>query len=536
MPGYRRDSLRLSQFALPLSLLVQACLLLKRLDLLPTWGDEHFTLRAASGSAVQALKLIAGEKNNPPLHTLLVHFWLMIPWPVSKIVAARALSVLFALAATVVMDKLWLKPLSQRARLWFLALWALSPCLLLYARISRSYSLQVLVFVIALRVAVDFLLEPRTRRSAFAFGAGVAVLLYVHYLPGLALLFGVFLILIWRALRQRRPAMLAPAAVVGLVVLVLYAPWLPQLWVALQRMASTHPPAVAASSLLSEPIRLGYLLFSFSLGETPALWVLAAAVLAAPGIAYLAWKGTSPQPAWLPVCLLAAVVGYPAAERWVSFVFTPARLLFLLPFFLLLVVLGAERSPRIGWLVCGGMLCLSVGSLASYFHKQDFLNKAYLLPYDEIAHVISKGSAGAKAALIADSCNTDPAPLADLIPRQVAMVVVSPKSTATSLRRDIAVTGATVVWYFRNTHDTSPGGLNRLMEKELAAGRSVRQYLFVPYSQRDRFFMKALGWQERPAYFVQLLEIRQAESGPGPVRAETRFTSLGGLHLQVVGH
>jgi hypothetical protein len=71
-------------------------------------------------------------------------------------------------------------------------------------------------------------------------------------------------------------------------------------------------------------------------------------------------------------------------------------------------------------------------------------------------------------------------------------------------------TGASVIWLFRNTHDTSPGKMNTLLERELAAGRPVRRFLFVPYSPRDRFFMKVLGWREQPTHFVQLLEVRMA--------------------------
>jgi hypothetical protein len=73
MPDGSRKALLIERCALPACLLTQACLLLARLDLLPAWGDEHFTLVAASQSLRGLLETIAVEKNNPPLHTLLVH-------------------------------------------------------------------------------------------------------------------------------------------------------------------------------------------------------------------------------------------------------------------------------------------------------------------------------------------------------------------------------------------------------------------------------------------------------------------------------
>jgi len=47
-------------------------------------------------------------------------------------VQARVLTVLIGLAATVAADRLLASRLSGRARVYFLALWCLSPCLLLY--------------------------------------------------------------------------------------------------------------------------------------------------------------------------------------------------------------------------------------------------------------------------------------------------------------------------------------------------------------------------------------------------------------------
>jgi len=499
-----------------LCLLAQACLLIPRLDLLPVWGDEHFTQIVAARSVTGVLDLIAREQNNPPLHSLLVHFWLLVPWPVSKIVAARALSVLFALAATVVIDRLWLRALERPARLWFLLLWTLSPCLVLYSRMARSYSLQLLIFALGLRAAVDLIQQPVSKRRIAVFVAGEAVLLYVHYLSGLALLASLVLILAWKALRRRQPAFLAAAGFSVLLVAALYAPWLPHLGTALGRMAGAQSPIAAAGPLMSEAVRLGYLGFSFAFGETPPLWVMACGLVVAPGVAFLALRGAGLRPAWLALAALAAIAAYPGAGRWVSFVFIPARLLFLLPFFLMLVASGAGRSPRAGRLVCAAMLCLSAGSIASYFRGADFLNKAYVLSYDEIAGLINANSGRTRAVLLADVWNTDPFPLAARIRRDIPLVLVRRGSTPDSLRKELEAAGAGVVWYFRNTHDTSSGGLNRRMENDLSRGRQVVRHLFVPYSSRDRFLMRLLGWRERPTHFIQLLEMRPGTGGAGP--------------------
>jgi hypothetical protein len=509
MPDVPRHALRIERYALPLCLLAQACLLLARLDLLPVWGDEHFTLTAAFRSLTGLLETVAAEKNNPPLHTLLVHVWLQIPWPAAAVVAARALSVLFVLGATVVIDRFWLRQLGRSSRLWFLLLWATSPCVLLYARMARSYSLQLLLFALTLGAAMSLLGDPRRTRRVLWFAAGAAVLLYAHYLPGLAILGAVALAMGWRAIRERQPGIAFSALASVIVVGVLYVPWLPKLWTALDRMAHMEARPGASLPLATEGIRLGYCFFAFSFGETPPLWVLAGSLLVAPGIVYLLWKGARRPPGWLVLVLPVAIAAYVGAGRWVSFSFVPARLFFVLPFFLLLLVRGVERSRRTGWIVCSAMVLLSAGSAVSYFRKTDFLNKGYILPYGEVAAVIDQASTGKKAIVVADVCNTDPWPLSPWLSKEISIIPVARESTLADLRRQIDDAGAGTIWYFRNTHDTSPGGLNLHLESQLAEGRRVRTYFFVPYLQRDRLLMKLLGWTEQPTHYVQLLEMQQ---------------------------
>ncbi len=514
MPGASPYGDRLSRYGLALCLLVQLSLLLAAPGLLPIWGDEQFTLTAAQKPFKQVLDAISAEQNNPPLHTLLLHFWLLIPWPVGAIEAARWLSAILALAATVAIDRLWLRKLAAAPRLCFLSLWAVSPCLVLYARIARSDSLQILVFALAFRAAEGLLAEAAARKRVVLFSAAAALLLYTHYLPGVALVGAVTALLGWQALRGRRTAALSALSVV-ILVSALYIPWVGRLAPAMGRMLSPAPPALAAGYVTSVLLRPGYLGFSFLFGETPPLWVLAGAALLAPGVAWVAWRGLRERREWWWPLGLVTAASYAGASRWVSFVFTPGRLLFLLPFVLVVVVVGIHRSRRAGLAVWAGLVILSLGSLSSYFRRADFLNKAYLLPYDEIASLIRDGGGG-RALLVADACNTDPFPLMARVGRGVPVVLVTRASTAEGLQEQIAAAQPDVIWMFANTHDISPGNLNQRMETELSRGRTVRRRLFVPYSARDALFIRLMKWGETPTHFVQLLEIAGPAPGAGP--------------------
>ena len=509
MPKTPRPVSRLQRHAVLLCLVVQACMLLPSLNLLPVWGDEHFTLQAAARSLPGVWQTYAIDKVNPPLHGLLVHFWLMLPWPVSKVAAARALSVLFAMLATVVADRLLAKGLDPGARLAFLLLWTTSPCVLLFGRMARAYSLQVLLFLLALNAAVELLKNGRSKtRSVLIFAAWETCLLYTHYVPGLALLGGLVVVSAWKAMRNREAGRIGPVLSAAAVTGFLYAPWLPNLWVALDRLVHAGADVGTQARVLDAGAGLGYWFFSFSFGETPPLWVLAGAVLSTPGILYLLWRGAQRPPQWLWLLAPVALAAYFGVGRWVAFPFLPARLLFLLPGFLALAARGIGRSGRTGWVVCGAMLVFGLGSASSYFRKTDFLNKGYLLPYDEIAEVIRGESGGARVAVVADACNLDPWPLLSQIGGRASVTLVGKESTLAALEQQIGKEAGVTVWYFRSTHDTCPGGLNGQLEAELERGRNVRRRLYVPYQARDKYLMKLLGWQELPTHYVELLEIQ----------------------------
>jgi hypothetical protein len=179
-------------------------------------------------------------------------------------------------------------------------------------------------------------------------------------------------------------------------------------------------------------------------------------------------------------------------------------------------VRGAEMSRRVGPLICAALLILSAGSMTSYFRKADFLNKAYLLPYQEIADVVNRQSAGKRAILLADAWNSDPAPLAALVNKDVRFAVIGHNSLEGALAGTPAATEPAVVWSFRNTHDTSPGSLTTRLEREWSQGRKVRRHLFVPYDSRDRLLMRLLGWKDQPTHFVQLTEMRTIGGGASP--------------------
>jgi len=441
------------RYYLAAALAVQAALLFWRLDLLPVWGDEQFTLDTSQQPLSKIVEIVRGDIH-PPLYYFLVHYWIGLGWPASLVVKARAFSGLWALATTILFYRWWLEG-ESRGR--FLFLWTLSPCLILYGRMARSYTLQLFLAALTLYWGMRLLREPRKWLIIVSYAISGALLFYTHYLSALAV---VGALEIWMLVRRRY----APVAVIApiAIMLVLYAPWLAAIRTAVGMVAQQRPPAVTPNPALEQGIRLAYLATSFTMGETPPVWApIAGLLIAAPLLTFL-WRAGRPY--WLPVLLIAAGIGYVGAARWVSFAFVPARLLFLLPFYFILL------SRRI-WL-CATLGVLYVISLYGYYHEQNFLNKGYLLPFDRIADIIEQRSGGRPAQLVVDIPGLD----------------VSPLKRRLTIRVD-SRPGVEVTWRLSNATPIE---------------QPVWSESFVPYSDLDHATMRLLGWPQQPNYVLTL--------------------------------
>jgi hypothetical protein len=496
-----------ARYPLALFLPLQAALLFPHLGLLPAWGDEVFTLRAASLPLASIARAVAADIH-PPLYYYLLHGWIALPLPGDLIVRMRALSVIWMLLSTVAVSRLWVLHRERRSTtLTFLALWTLSPCLLLYGRMARSYSMQICLASVALYAGLAFLRDPRRRVLQVACAGALAALLYTHYVPGAAVTLAVGLALVWRAVRKRDARLLGPLGVVAALTAVLYAPWLLQFDASIWKWTSRGSLyALTGNGAAEQFVKAGYWLFSFAYGETMPVVVVIAALALAPLVCRLIWLGGRNAPDWLPLVAAAALIGFLATTRWVSFAFIPARLLFCYPFFLLLVVRGRERSPRLGQATCAAMLVISLFSLPSYFRKQDFLSKGYAAPFGEMAALVNAGlSPGALVAI--DAINADPRPLRALLDPRAQIVLLRGERSAERVRDS----RAPVIWYIRCTHDASPRQLNRMLEADLERRYRVRRFLFQPYSSLERLAIRIADWPGQPTHVYEVLELRAAD-------------------------
>jgi hypothetical protein len=492
----------LRRYPLAIFLPLQAFVGFFHLGLLSPWMDEAGTLMALRHPLRDVIAFAASDVH-PPLYYLLLDAWLQLPLGLGEAVQARALSVIFALFATVALDRLWARYLPDRLRIWLLLLWSLSPCLLLYSRMCRSYSLQTFLVVTGGAFLLQFAGKTTTWRHGAAFILAALGTLYTHYVPGIALLGAVNLLLAGRRLWGR-------LLVVDVVVACGYTPWIWRLTASLSLWGGHHATYLATGNTLLElPLKLAYWGISFTMGEAvpDAILLLGGATLAV--ALYLVWDGARQYPRTAALTTILSLGGLIGVARWVSYPFVPARMLFVLPFFLLLLVAGAGTHRRAGNFVLGAMLLLSISGMWCYFHKTGFRNKEYPMPLHQIADYIRQQSTDQNSVILVDSANSDPVGMEYALDSSRPILHTTDPDATRALNSRLADQRVRTVWFLRNTHEVVPDAPNTRFEADLRKSMRPTVFYYQPFSIFERAMMHSMGMPNPPWYAQELLEFRR---------------------------
>lgn len=467
----------LSYFCLrsPLFVLLplQAALLFWNLDLLSIWSDEAFTVNAVRQRFDRIPAFVATDIH-PPLYYLLLKIWSA---PADSIAWLRSFSGACALASTVALDRLWLRNLRPRRRWAVLVLFALSPCLLLYGRMARSYALQVLLTLVAVWALRQW--QRRSGRLSVAIAGSVA-LLYTHYVPAIAILIA-FLSLNVRRLPIKSVLLFAAGVVLG------YLPWLLTLAAALakwQRAESFFAAyAITGAAWTEQILKLGFAAVSLAIGES---WHPAALLLVVPFwlvVAAYIWNFARLSGRLPLMLVLAAVIGYIGVSRWVTYPFIPARLLWLLPF--LVMAIGLARTK---WLI--RLLVVSaMVSIGMYFSRAGYMNVGYAAPLREIAASINLDAAPGDAVIL-DAYNADAA--ISLYLKEGIPVILLTEDRERDVRSLVA--RSRNVWIVAGSRDISPDRITtRMQEAACGSAPSTNSRNFLPYTAWQRAILSVLG-------------------------------------------
>jgi uncharacterized membrane protein len=478
-------------------LCVQACLLFGALDLLPVWADELFTLRTVAHPVDEIVPIVQRDIH-PPLYFILLHGWTKLPLPWTGIAVLRAFSAVWALLATLLLDLLWTRDWEPFEHWIALSLFAISPCLLLYGRMARSYTMQVALVVLALGLLRRWMRNPRSWFAAGGSAAAILCLLYTHYLPGVALLAG-FALIGWRSVGEARAGTFLLATIAG------YFPWILALSEALHRwrdvtnFSSTY--TLTGNPVLEQVVKIGFGLVSLTIGES----FFAVSLLLAPIMLVLAILGARNAQFSRQLRLtlvVAAAVGYLGVARWVSYPFIPARLLWLLPFLTLAISMGIGRlkRPLVQRAIVVAIALSYLSSCVLYFRRENYLNLGYVAPLPEIAAILNRDGQPGDVILV-DSYNTDFQALAMYLSGRTPMIALD-RTTAAPARK--AARSAGTIWVVRNTRDISPGGLTPSVRAEACVGRPEQRTLLEPYAPWQKVALRIAGFRPPPTHFYEV--------------------------------
>ncbi len=461
------------------------------LKLLPMWGDETFTAVTVAESPSRIIQLVR-EDIHPPLYFLLAHWWNRLPLGSDPLVRLRAMSVLFALLTTVFLDLRWLRNASPFLRNWFLLLWTFSPCLLLYSRMARSYSMQMFFAAVAIWYLVRLAEDAAGWKNLAAFVIALTALLYTHYLPGIAVLAGADLLLLMQLRHGRstwRTLLLS-----NVLVAVLYLPWVVPLSGALGQWRQSQVYMMTGNVLAEQGVKLGYWFYSFTFGEAIPVWLLPVTVVLAVPYLWLLISGSRLRRDWLWAALLAAAVGFLGATRWVSYAAMPARLLFLLPLIVFAMAAGITTKQRTGTILGVILVAVNLVGVWTYYGATDLLNTGYLTPNQTIAAAIAQNSNTEDTVVWVDSMSFDGTTIEYYLPRGFRIRwLASPESVAAA-RDELNAGTIRHVWFVRRSHDVSPGHIFQDLDAQMMeSSKESVLHPYVPLSPVHRLILRGLS-------------------------------------------
>ncbi len=142
-------------------------------------GDELFSTQLAMNSFIEVIKLSLQDVPHPPLHNILLHFWIKI-FGHSE-VSVRLLSVFFSFGFLLSVFMLLRRYVPFWFSLCFLIIFSISPFFVYYGTQARPYSLISLLFVLNLISFVEVMASKCGKKQLIIWAFSCLFLLYAQY-------------------------------------------------------------------------------------------------------------------------------------------------------------------------------------------------------------------------------------------------------------------------------------------------------------------------------------------------------------------
>ncbi|MFQ5429097.1 MAG: hypothetical protein ACE5E1_02200 [Phycisphaerae bacterium] len=245
------------------------------------WGAGHYTVfddEALSGRLYalpmgEMLRALwRGVDPDPPLYYILENLWVHT-FGIGPI-ALRSLSIVFFLAALVVMRAAGEAWFDRRTGIATLVICGFHPAHLFFGFAARWYSLMFLMVAVLLWATARVWTEEGGHpKRILAWAAAAAGACYTNYF-GPIVVGLLWLAVLWRA--RRTPAVVRRWLIAAALATALCAPWFHPFW---QQLHGFQRPGVAGASFLATAARTGMALLAGNLASPEAWWVWAPLLL-----------------------------------------------------------------------------------------------------------------------------------------------------------------------------------------------------------------------------------------------------------------
>ncbi|MBC8277478.1 MAG: glycosyltransferase family 39 protein [FCB group bacterium] len=378
--------------------LLAAFLLLVNLNGLDYWSDEIFSL-----PKMDTPKVVLAQSSfdvHPPLFFLAEYYWLQMFGRSET--AARSLPAIFGLLGIWAAFLIARRVIPENNLKYYLLILATSPFYLFYARMARYYSLTGLLTLLSVFFFLK-LLEKRKFGNEIPFWLSSLLLIYTDYI-GFIVLLCLGLYYLWSY--HKPPKMWIRFIVGGIILLILYLPWISNLFQGAGTGTAPYPADHAAEresfrligfivyNGIQSVVRIFYTAYNFTLGENVYPWnpLIGIGIIGALAVFVKSLRKDehSPYGFWLFTLFLPfavyilAVVFYSKVFSASNFALLPSKILFLQPLWLMFLLKGDSRKAvfRVGIVL---LLIFQIVSLVNYHRGEQFLNPKYIIPWQMIA-------------------------------------------------------------------------------------------------------------------------------------------------------
>jgi len=154
--------------------------------------DEPFSIFYAQQDISDMMRMFTQE-NNPPLHFVLLHFWIKL-FGVTPF-AVRSLSLLFSVLTIPVLYNFTKKIIKKEFAILTVGLFIFSTYLHYHALEARTYTLFTLLSLMVFNECYDFIFTKKG--NYFKLGLLNALLLYTHYLSGYIVFIEILMMIVY---------------------------------------------------------------------------------------------------------------------------------------------------------------------------------------------------------------------------------------------------------------------------------------------------------------------------------------------------